>query len=66
MEKKKCHLCKKIYTRRWNLERHLQDVHKIYDNTKKDNKIQKLLIIMNCQTILIEIVILGIRIMKTT
>jgi hypothetical protein len=37
MEQKKCNLCKKIFTRRWNLERHLQDVHKIYDNTKKDN-----------------------------
>jgi hypothetical protein len=37
MKQKKCNLCKKIFTRRWNLERHLQDVHKIYDNTKKDN-----------------------------
>jgi hypothetical protein len=36
MHEKICKLCSKIFTRRWNLERHLQDVHKIYDNTKED------------------------------
>ncbi|MGE5633665.1 MAG: C2H2-type zinc finger protein [Deltaproteobacteria bacterium] len=37
IKQKKCSICKKIFTRKWNLKRHSQDVHKIYDNTKKDN-----------------------------
>ena len=36
-QQKECIVCKQIFTRKWNLERHLQDVHEIYDNTKKDN-----------------------------
>jgi hypothetical protein len=29
MEKKVCNLCKKRFTRQWNLERHKQDIHHI-------------------------------------
>jgi uncharacterized Zn-finger protein len=29
MEKKVCNLCKKRFTRQWNLERHMQDIHHI-------------------------------------
>lgn len=38
MHKKKCNKCNKLFSRQWNLDRHLQDVHEIYDDTKKEKR----------------------------
>jgi hypothetical protein len=42
MQKRKCNKCNKLFTRQWNLERHLQDVHEIYDDTKTEMGNQKI------------------------
>jgi hypothetical protein len=34
---KKCHICGRIFTRKWNLQRHVDEVH----NMNMDNKIEK-------------------------
>ena len=34
MEKKICTVCKKRFTRQWNLARHLKDIHNISDYVK--------------------------------
>lgn len=34
-EKKFCNICYKIFTRKWNLERHLYDVHEVHDDLRK-------------------------------
>ena len=38
MHKKECNKCNKLFSRQWNLDRHLQDVHEIYDDTKKEKR----------------------------
>jgi hypothetical protein len=35
MDKKLCKICNRIFTREWNLQRHLKDIHKI-DNCTQD------------------------------
>jgi hypothetical protein len=37
MNKNKCNICNKIFTRDWNLKRHIQDVYRLNDYDKKDN-----------------------------
>ncbi|MGH9981820.1 MAG: C2H2-type zinc finger protein [Nitrososphaeraceae archaeon] len=41
MEKKFCNVCKKRFTRQWNLERHLKDIHNISGYHKNDINKQK-------------------------
>ena len=36
MEKKICTVCKKRFTRQWNLARHLKDIHNISDYGEND------------------------------
>jgi hypothetical protein len=38
MEKKRCCRCNKIFSRQWNLERHLQDVHEINNDIRKGKR----------------------------
>ena len=38
MNKKKCNRCDRLFSRQWNLERHLQDVHEINDDIKKEKR----------------------------
>ncbi len=42
-EKYQCKICKKIFSRRWNLQRHLKDVHSIPKTFPNDffNQIEK-------------------------
>ena len=35
MNKKRCDRCNRLFSRQWNLERHLQDVHEINNDIKK-------------------------------
>lgn len=37
MAKILCNVCNKIFTRKWNLERHLQDIHGIYNKPENQN-----------------------------
>jgi hypothetical protein len=41
MEKKACNLCNKRFTRQWNLERHIQDIHHISEYGQNDMVKQK-------------------------
>ena len=41
MEKKICNLCKKRFSRKWNLERHIQDIHHISEYGENDMVKQK-------------------------
>ncbi len=41
MEKKNCTICKKRFTRQWNLDRHLKDIHNISDYGENDIAKQK-------------------------
>ena len=37
MQKKNiCNICYKKFTRKWNLERHLYDVHEVHDDLRRD------------------------------
>ena len=38
MIKKRCYRCNRLFSRQWNLERHLQDVHEINDDIKKEER----------------------------
>ena len=38
MNKKRCYRCNRLFSRQWNLERHLQDVHEINDDIKKEKR----------------------------
>lgn len=42
MKKISCSLCNRIFTRDWNLKRHIQDVHRLYDSDKKENVNQEI------------------------
>lgn len=42
MKKYTCSICKKIFTRDWNLKRHIKDVHRLLDYTKKANINQRI------------------------
>ncbi len=35
MNKKRCDRGNRLFSRQWNLERHLQDVHEVNDDIKK-------------------------------
>ncbi len=35
---KRCYICNKIFSRQWNLERHLQDVHEINNDIRKGKR----------------------------
>jgi hypothetical protein len=37
MDNTLCKVCNKIFTRKWNLERHLQDIHGIYNKPENQN-----------------------------
>lgn len=37
MENHKCSICDRIFTRDWNLKRHIQDLHRLYNYDKKEN-----------------------------
>jgi hypothetical protein len=41
MENKNCTICKKRFTRQWNLERHMQDIHHISEYGKNNMVKQK-------------------------
>ena len=41
MEKKVCNLCKKRFTRQWNLGRHMQDIHHISESCENHMVKQK-------------------------
>jgi hypothetical protein len=41
MENKNCTICKKRFTRQWNLERHMQDIHHISEYGENDMVKQK-------------------------
>ena len=48
MEKKQCKVCKKRFTRQWNLERHLKGIHNISEygeNNMVKQKYEALIII---------------------
>jgi hypothetical protein len=36
-----CNLCKRIFTREWNLKRHWHDVHKVANYGKRDNNVKQ-------------------------
>jgi|GEM_PF-2475003 len=38
MNKKRCDRCNRFFSIQWNLERHLQDVHEINDDIKKEKR----------------------------
>lgn len=42
MNKHTCSICKRIFTREWNLKRHLRDVHRIAKYSKKDQVNQEI------------------------
>lgn len=42
MNKKKCNICNRLFSRQWNLERHLQDVHEINDDIIKEKRSGKI------------------------
>src|SRR6187402_1750110 len=35
---KRCYICNKIFSRQWNLERHLRDVHEINNDIRKGKR----------------------------
>ena len=41
MVNKTCTVCKKKFTRQWNLERHLKDIHEVYQSRDNDMVMQK-------------------------
>ena len=48
MNKKRCDRCNRLFSSQWNLERHLQDVHEINNDIKKENRERELMVmIMN-------------------
>ena len=45
MQKKKvCTICYKKFTRKWNLDRHLYDVHDVHDDLRKDRIKQEIVV----------------------
>ncbi|HEX2406034.1 MAG TPA: hypothetical protein VHJ38_02400 [Nitrososphaeraceae archaeon] len=36
-----CKLCKRIFTREWNLKRHMHDVHRIANHGNRDNNVKQ-------------------------
>jgi hypothetical protein len=36
MNKKECEVCNKLFTRQWNLERHMQDIHHISEHGENE------------------------------
>jgi hypothetical protein len=42
MQKKNvCNICYKKFTRKWNLERHLYDIHEIHDDLRRKTRIKQ-------------------------
>ena len=42
MQKKNvCYICSKKFSRRWNLERHLYDVHEVHNDLSNDSSIKQ-------------------------
>ena len=41
MNKKECEVCNKMFTRQWNLERHMQDIHQISEYGENERMNQK-------------------------